>query len=94
MRPVWVATEFFPHGNAVDDTPEDIADDMIALRMIAESQRSACAAFVGAIKFAVQVQMPGEIEKDRALQKGAPKVMGVETALFFRNVFRKRPAPR
>lgn len=85
----WLATEFFPHGTANADTPEDIVDDMITLEMMPEDQRSTCVAFVSAIKFMVQREMWSEVEKDRALQKGAPKVVGVETALFFRNVFRK-----
>jgi len=90
----WLATEFFPRGRAVDDTPEDIVDDMIQLKIIAEEQRLHCGAFVGAVKYAVQVQMVEETEKERALRKGAPKVVGVDTALFFRNVFRKGPASR
>lgn len=88
----WLATEFYPKGGAADDTPENLADDMIELGMIRADQRSACSAFLSAIKYAVQVELQAEVEKDRALQRGAPKVMGVETALFFRNVFRKKPA--
>jgi len=87
----WLATEFFPNGSAKRDKPEDIADDMITLSMIPEGQRAACAAFISGIKFMVQQEMWSAIEKDRALQTGAPKVVGVETALFFRNVFRKGP---
>lgn len=90
----WLATEFYPNGSAKGDTPEDIADDMIAMRMITEDQRGRCAAFLSAIKVLVQQELWSAVEQDRALQKGAPGVVGVQTALFFRNVFRKPSAAR
>lgn len=87
----WLATEFYPHGHAKNDTPESIADDMLTLKMIAADQWTLCVGFISAIKILVQDFLKAEIEKDRALQRGAPKVVGVDTALFFRNVFRKGP---
>jgi hypothetical protein len=87
----WLATEFFPDGSAKGDTPAAILDDMVELKIVTEEQKARCAGFVKAIKALVQTSMQSKIERDRALQRGAPKVMGVETALFFRNVFRKGP---
>ena len=85
----WLAAEFYPEGRAVADTPDAIVDDMIELNLIPAGQKSLCDHFVRAVKALVQEQMRAEIEKERALQKGAPKVIGVETAVFFRNVFKK-----
>ena len=85
----WLASEFYPEGNAVADAPEAIVDDMIELKLISDEQKARCGRFVRAVKALVQEQMQAEIEKERALQKGAPKVIGVETAVFFRNVFKK-----
>lgn len=87
----WLATEFYPHGHAKNDSPEAIADDMLTLKMMASDQWTLCVGFVTAIKILVQDFLKAEIEKDRALQRGAPKVVGVDTALFFRNMFRKAP---
>jgi hypothetical protein len=88
----WLASEFYPSGSGKGDAPEAIADDMLALKLIKEEQKAKCEGFVKAIKALVQVQMRPEIERDRELQKGAPKVVGVQTALFFRNLFRKGPS--
>ena len=88
----WLAAEFYPEGSAVADTPEAIVDDMIELKLVPEGQKARCGSFVRAVKALVQERMRTDIEKERALQKGAPKVIGVETAVFFRNVFKKDKA--
>jgi len=87
----WLATEFYPHGHAKNDTPEAIADDLLTLKLIPADQWTLAVGFISAIKILVQDFLKAEIEKDRALQRGAPKVVGVDTALFFRNMFRKAP---
>lgn len=88
----WLAAEFYPEGSAAADPADAIVDDMIELKLIPEEQKARCGSFVHAVKALVQEQMRTEIEKERALQKGAPKVIGVETAVFFRNVFKKDKA--
>ena len=61
------------------------------MKLIPADQWTLAVGFISAIKILVQDFLKAEIEKDRALQRGAPKVVGVDTALFFRNMFRKAP---
>lgn len=86
----WLATEFSPGERAGADTPEAVVDDMLELKLISENEKTKCLICISALKELVQDETDVEIKKEQNFQRSAPKVMGVETALFFRNVFGKK----
>ncbi len=88
----WLASELLPDGPASGDTAEAIVEDMISLKLIAADEKSRGLGFVRAVQGLVAAQARSDVEKDKAWRMHAPKVVGVDTALFFRNVFRKGPA--
>ncbi len=83
----WMASEFFPGGVARADTPSVIVEDLLELKLIAPGQMARAIELVQAIQSLAKEQLPVELEKERELHRGAPKVLGVETAMFFRNIF-------
>lgn len=87
----WLVIEFLPEGFAESDSVEAVIDDLLSFRVIVPEQKAACTEFVSALKALAQERMRAETESERALQRGAPKVVGVETAVFFRRMFKKKP---
>ena len=85
----WFVKEFFPYGDAETDLPGDIVDDMVTHKIIPSNLKDKCVKFISAIRNAVKEDLFFDIQKEKTLHKGAPKILSLETAVDFRAVFKR-----